>query len=68
MVWHETIISKLTSGRFIMTVAFTLTACYLAIKGLFPMEAFTGIITLVVREYFVRSDRASEQVSEQKEK
>lgn len=57
----ETIVTKLTSARFIMTVTLSLTACYMAIKGLFPIEAFTGIFTLVVREYFARSDRGSEQ-------
>lgn len=40
-----------------MTVAFSITTCWLAIKGIFPMEAFTGIITLVVQSYFTRSDR-----------
>ena len=57
MTFREAIVNKVFSGRFIMVVCFTITACYLSAKRIFPMEAFTGIVTLVVREYFVRNDR-----------
>ena len=53
-------LTKITSGRWIMTVAFTATSCYLAIKNIFPIEAFVGLVTLIANEYFKRSDRPSE--------
>jgi len=53
-------LNKVTSGRWLMTVAFTLTSCYLAIKNIFPVEAFVGLVTLIANEYFKRSDRKDE--------
>ena len=53
----QTIVTKITSARFLVTIGLVLTACVLAFKGSFPMEAFTGLVTLAVRDYFQRSDR-----------
>ena len=50
----KTIVNKLTSARFFMAVAFTITGCYMAVKATIPNEAFIGILTLVVREYFAK--------------
>ena len=46
-----------------MAVTFTITGCWMAVKGTIPNEAFIGILTLVVNEYFKRSDRSSEKVN-----
>ena len=59
----KTILDKVMSGRWIMTTAFTFTACYLAIKGIFPVEAFVGLATLIANSYFNRSDREKEKPS-----
>lgn len=53
------VINKCISGRFLMTVAFTITSCVLAVKGTFPVEAFVGLATLIANSYFNR-DRADE--------
>ena len=55
------IANKLTSARFLVTIGLTLTACIMAFKGSFPMEAFTGLVTLAVRDYFQRSDREGDK-------
>ena len=57
MTTKEIILGKLFSGRWLMTVAFTTTACYMAIRGVFPVEAFVGLTTLVANNYFTRNDR-----------
>ena len=59
----KVIFDKVSSGRWIMTVSFTITACYLAIKGIFPVEAFVGLCTLIANEYFKRPDREKEKPS-----
>ena len=51
------LITKLTSARFLVTIMLSLTACILAFKGQFPMEAFAGLVTLAINSYFVRTDR-----------
>ena len=60
MTIKETIVSKLTSARFVVTIGLVFTACILAYKGSFPMEAFTGLVTLAVRDYFQRTDRENQ--------
>ena len=55
------ILKKITSARFLVTVGLTFTACIMAFKGSFPMEAFTGLVTLAVRDYFMRDDRKKEE-------
>lgn len=61
----NTVLNKILSGRFIMVVCFTVTACYMAAKNQLQSEAFVGIITLIAREYFDRKDR-TEKVEEVK--
>lgn len=57
MSYLKTVVEKLMSARFLVTIGLTLTACIMAYKGSFPMEAFTGLVTLAVRDYFQRADR-----------
>ena len=52
------IVTKLLSARFLCTIILVGTTCLLAWKGSFPMEAFSGLVTLAIRDYFQRSDRA----------
>lgn len=54
------VIEKLFSARFLVTIGLTTTACILAFRGTFPMEAFTGLVTLAVRDYFMRNDRSND--------
>ena len=60
------LITKLTSARFLVIIFLVVTTCILAYRGTFPMEAFTGLVTLAVRDYFQRSDRKEEQKGEVK--
>ena len=55
------IANKLLSARFLVTIGLTFTACVMAFKGSFPMEAFTGLVTLAVRDYFMR-DRSTDKL------
>ena len=50
----NTIVNKLISGRFLMAIMFSLTGCYMAVKGVLPTEAFAGLLTLIVREYWMQ--------------
>ena len=52
------VLTKLLSARFIVTIILSITACAMAWKGTFPTEAFTALVTLCLRDYFMRSDRA----------
>ena len=52
------IATKLLSARFLVTILLSITACAMAWKGTFPTEAFTALVTLCLRDYFMRSDRA----------
>lgn len=57
----QIILNKLLSARFIVIILLTVTTCILAYKDKFPMEAFTGLVTLAVRDYFQRSDREKKE-------
>jgi len=57
----DTLTNKLTSGRYLMTAAFTITCCVGFIKGMVQSEAFVGIVVLIANEYFKRSDRPSDK-------
>lgn len=48
------IVNKLISGRFLMAIMFSLTGCYMAVRGILPTEAFAGLLTLIVREYWMQ--------------
>ena len=54
------VLNKLLSARFLVCIGLTLTACIMAFKGTFPTEAFAGLCTLAIRDYFQRSDRPNE--------
>lgn len=49
------IITKFSSARFIMVLAFTFTTCYLAIKGEISGESLMGIYGSIVGFYFSKS-------------
>lgn len=51
----ERIVGKLLSGKFIMTVAFTITTCHLAWVGLIPIELFVPMTTAIIGFYFAQS-------------
>ena len=48
----ERIILKITSAKFLVTVAVTSVFCVLALKGQISAEAFTGIAGSVITSYF----------------
>lgn len=54
----EVFVQKATSARFIVVILLTATACVMAYNGRFPVEAFSGLVTLAVRDYFDRKDRS----------
>jgi len=49
--------NKLSSGRFIMVVCITLTACAGFLIGRLSGEAFLPIVILIAEWYFKREDR-----------
>jgi hypothetical protein len=51
----EKIIAKITSGKWLMTVAFTVTTCYLAWIGQIPTDQFVPMVTMIVGFYFAQS-------------
>ncbi len=57
MTFKEKVINKCFSGRFIMTVAFTLTICRAFLRSQIPPEAFIPMAILIVEWYFKRPDR-----------
>jgi hypothetical protein len=48
----EKIIAKVLSGKWIMTIAFTVTTCYLAWIGKISAEVFVPLVTMIVTSYF----------------
>jgi hypothetical protein len=55
----QKIADKLLSGRYALTIAVSATFVYCAAKGIIPAEAVVGVIVLVIRDYFDRSDRGT---------
>lgn len=51
----EKVIAKLMSGKWIMTVAFTATTCYLAWVGKIQADLFLPLTTMIVGAYFGQS-------------
>lgn len=51
----EKVINKLMSGKFLMTVAFTVTTCYLAWVGKIEAKDFVMLATMIVSAYFGQS-------------
>lgn len=48
----ERIINKITSAKFLVTIAITGVFCALALEGKIGAEAFTGIAGSVITSYF----------------
>jgi uncharacterized membrane protein YfcA len=51
----EKIVTKLLSGKFIMTIAVVFTLCYLALTGKVDAKDFMVIATMVAGTYFGQS-------------
>ena len=54
------ILEKISSGRWIMVVGFTITACIGFLTGKLSGEAFLPIVILIAEWYFKRDDRQKE--------
>jgi len=50
-------LNKLLSGRFLMCVVFTITACIGFLREMIPSEIFVPIVVLIANSYFNRNDR-----------
>lgn len=48
-----TVVSKVTSGRFLCVTAFSVTMCYLAIIEGSVRDAFFALAGAVIRDYFM---------------
>jgi hypothetical protein len=55
------IIAKLASGRYILTVICGVVFAYATWKRILPSSAVAAIVTSVFGAYFSRSDRADKQ-------
>ncbi|MBU1173565.1 MAG: hypothetical protein KKD44_28690 [Proteobacteria bacterium] len=51
---RERFFSKITSGKFIMTVAITITLCVLALQGKVGTEDFMKLALIVAYAYFTK--------------
>lgn len=51
----STVVSKLTSARFLLAVGFGATACVAFIMGKLPVEAFVGLCGTVITGYQLRN-------------
>jgi len=56
----EHILSKVSSGRWILTVICGLVFAYGSVKGIIPKDAVVSIISMVFVAYFNRHDRTPE--------
>lgn len=54
------ILDKLMSARYMAFMIIVIFTCVMAYNGRFPMEAFTGLSVLVIRDYFNRADRGKD--------
>ena len=53
----NTLISKLTSGRFLLTIISGIVFAICVWKNLLEAAAISSIITMVFNSYFMRNDR-----------
>lgn len=53
--------SKLLSGRWVLTVVCGFVFAYLSIKKALPPDAVVSILTMVFVSYFQRNDRPEKQ-------
>lgn len=61
----KTILEKVTSGRWFMTVCAGITFVWCAVKGLIDSPAVTAIISSVITAYFHRTDRTPKDKNQQ---
>lgn len=58
------ILSKMTSGRYILTLTCGVVFAYCAIKKTMPIDAVVSIVSMVFISYFNRPDRTKENGKE----
>lgn len=59
----DTIVAKLTSGRFLAIVMFTATLCYMAVVEVSIRDAFFALAGGLLRDYFMmrRDDKPKQE-------
>lgn len=57
------IISNLLKVKSILSIMFSVTTCYLAIKGVISIEAFIGLTASIITYYF-NKDKGSDKLDE----
>lgn len=51
----DRIVTKLTSGQWILTVAGAFTFCWCAVNNMIPAEATTALLGMIFTSYFNRN-------------
>lgn len=59
------ILIKMSSGRWILTIACSVVFGYCSINKIIPVDATVSIITMVFVSYFQRQDRGKENGGQQ---
>lgn len=54
-------ITKLLSGRFILTITCSIVFAYCAYAKIIPTDAIVSILTMVFISYFQRKDRSKKE-------
>lgn len=57
------IITNLLKVKSILSIMFSVTTCYLAIKGVISIEAFVGLTASIITYYF-NKDKRSDAIDE----
>ena len=57
------IITNLLKVKSILSIMFSVTTCYLAIKGIISIEAFVGLTASIITYYF-NKDKRSDAIDE----
>lgn len=57
------IISNLLKVKSILSIMFSVTTCYLAIKGVISIEAFIGLTASIITYYF-NKNKGSDKLDE----
>lgn len=60
MTIRETIVNKVTSGKFIFTIISALVFAVMSLKGLLPQDKVMEVVLIVIYAYFTKPKEPNE--------